>query len=605
MQAVQPFHDGELDVQRTAGTRGVADELGVMISKTTSPFGRSFFEQLRFLVLATVREEQVWVSAAFGPLGFVLAPTTKELVVRLQGCLPCGDVSYDAFESGTPVGMLAIDFLHRRRYRTNGFVALNGADGKMLHLNVTEAFPNCPKYIQRREISAETRELPALVQTTTEKRTKLSESDKALVRASDTFFLGTVCVDTGADVNHRGGLPGFVQVVSDTELRWPDYRGNGLFQSFGNLAQDHRAALLFLDFSTGDLLQMSGHAEVLWGTDRHLAQAAERSVRFSIDSVRFTKGATNYRWNFIDYSMYNPVVPTTMQHKKLETDFPMTVHLVKIVEESPKIKTFRFLAPTYVRFAPGQYATFEFNSLKPEPSATLPLVRTWTLSEVANSATGDVTLEVSVKRKDGGVMSNWLHDHAKPGMTARLLGIGGEMTPFLSEVLGSSVKPSTSDKYLGENAGKLAGVPKQLLLISAGVGITPNVAIVRGIGARSDGTVNASLIPSIVIVHQDGSDEDLPFQRELTRRMRASNGMLRIVNVLSRPKNPRAASSTEENLLRIVGRVNKHVLLEQVSDVVERTIFLCGPLGFMRQVELALTEIGVAPQQIVTEEFNF
>ena len=82
-------------------------------------------------------------------------------------------------------------------------------------------------------------------------------------RGADTFFLGTTNPERGSDTSHRGGAPGFVRVDGD-RLWWPDYPGNNLFNSFGNLAVDPEAALLFFDFDTGRTLQLSGTAEVDW-----------------------------------------------------------------------------------------------------------------------------------------------------------------------------------------------------------------------------------------------------------------------------------------------------------------------------------------------------
>jgi hypothetical protein len=78
-----------------------------------------------------------------------------------------------------------------------------------------------------------------------------------------TFFLGTAHPERGADASHRGGAPGFVRVEGN-QLWWPDYPGNNLFNSFGNLAVNPEAALLFIDFGTGAVLHLSGTASIEW-----------------------------------------------------------------------------------------------------------------------------------------------------------------------------------------------------------------------------------------------------------------------------------------------------------------------------------------------------
>jgi hypothetical protein len=91
----------------------------------------------------------------------------------------------------------------------------------------------------------------------------LSPADAELIRAADTFFLGTTNPERGSDASHRAGRPGFVRVDGD-RIWWPDYPGNKLFNSFGNLAVNPEAALLFPDFGTGRTLYLSGTAEVEW-----------------------------------------------------------------------------------------------------------------------------------------------------------------------------------------------------------------------------------------------------------------------------------------------------------------------------------------------------
>jgi len=107
----------------------------------------------------------------------------------------------------------------------------------------------------------------------------------------------------GADASHRGGLPGFVRVESVNRLVFPDYRGNRMFNTLGNLELSPRAGLLFPDFTTGDALQLSGRAAVLWD-DPRLAEfpGAERLVVFDIEKVVELSEATHLRFQFAGYS---------------------------------------------------------------------------------------------------------------------------------------------------------------------------------------------------------------------------------------------------------------------------------------------------------------
>ncbi|WP_237721067.1 pyridoxamine 5'-phosphate oxidase family protein [Mycolicibacterium phlei] len=96
--------------------------------------------------------------------------------------------------------------------------------------------------------------------------------------AADTLFLGTAHPTRGADASHRGGPPGFIDVTANT-LSWPDYPGNNMFNSLGNLAVDPAAAVLVVDFTTGTTVQVSGTGAIEWsGTDRRVALTVEAVV---------------------------------------------------------------------------------------------------------------------------------------------------------------------------------------------------------------------------------------------------------------------------------------------------------------------------------------
>ena len=93
----------------------------------------------------------------------------------------------------------------------------------------------------------------------------LDDAARALIAAADTFFVASrsrpeVGSGGGLDMSHRGGRPGFVGVHGDT-LAIPDFRGNRFFNTLGNLLGDPRAGLLFVDFASGDLLQLQGRAD--------------------------------------------------------------------------------------------------------------------------------------------------------------------------------------------------------------------------------------------------------------------------------------------------------------------------------------------------------
>jgi predicted pyridoxine 5'-phosphate oxidase superfamily flavin-nucleotide-binding protein len=91
---------------------------------------------------------------------------------------------------------------------------------------------------------------------------ELTDDDIALIRAQSTVWLATVDADGWPDLSYKGGSPGFVEVVGRTELRVPNYDGNGMYRSLGNIKDNGRAALLFVDTTKPWRLRVHGTAVV-------------------------------------------------------------------------------------------------------------------------------------------------------------------------------------------------------------------------------------------------------------------------------------------------------------------------------------------------------
>jgi hypothetical protein len=120
-----------------------------------------------------------------------------------------------------------------------------------------------------------------------------------MISAADTFFIATTSAAGDRDASHRGGNPGFVHVQADGRLSWPDYPGNAMMMTLGNFEQNHAAGLLFLDWSTGAALQLTGIAHTNW-------TAADRESVFLPQEIRFTEPASPLRWSEPEYSRFNP-----------------------------------------------------------------------------------------------------------------------------------------------------------------------------------------------------------------------------------------------------------------------------------------------------------
>ena len=93
-------------------------------------------------------------------------------------------------------------------------------------------------------------------------RTAFTASDTAFIGGTIFFFLATADAEGRPDVSHKGGMPGFVRVTGPSELAFPDYDGNGMFKSLGNVAINPNVALLFIDFERPRRLRINGTATV-------------------------------------------------------------------------------------------------------------------------------------------------------------------------------------------------------------------------------------------------------------------------------------------------------------------------------------------------------
>ncbi|ASU85850.1 pyridoxamine 5-phosphate oxidase [Nocardiopsis gilva YIM 90087] len=294
------YHAGERRVQERAGEVQEAEHAGRSIKSEIPEVAARFLIERRMVVVgAADAEERVWCTALAGPQGFVRAddPTTVRITAGPRPDDPLASV----LSTPTRVGMIALDQERRRRMRVNGRAFRVGGG---LRVQIDQVYANCPKYIQRRIVEGTD---SVSDRHTTTRGTRLTAAQRLLVAAADTFFLATRDTPGDCDASHRGGNPGFVRVRCDQQLSWPDYRGNSMYMSLGNIENAPRAGLLFIDWAQGTLLRLSGTASVDWSAER-VAEfpGAHRVVDFTVTDVAETPAALPLRWGPPDYSPANP-----------------------------------------------------------------------------------------------------------------------------------------------------------------------------------------------------------------------------------------------------------------------------------------------------------
>lgn len=262
---LSPFHTGEQTVQTRAGVREQAEARGQrMLTPELVDAQREFFGRLPFVITSHLDGSgQPIAGLVTGEPGFIHVFPDGRVRVR-RGGTP-SPAAPDTLP-GDPIGLLGIEFERRRRNRINGIVQTQSSDEWTL--TIDQGYGNCPKYISKRPWDARLFGGRYVV----DRSARISARAGKMIRRADAFFIasssgprtdaaGVESGAWGADMSHRGGEPGFVHLDGQL-LSFDDYPGNNLFNTLGNLQQYPRCGLLILDFETGDILQLSGTAEL-------------------------------------------------------------------------------------------------------------------------------------------------------------------------------------------------------------------------------------------------------------------------------------------------------------------------------------------------------
>ena len=310
-----PFHRGELEAQRRAGESLMAAANSPMIGNRIMSGGVSFIREQPMAVIGSRDAEgRLWSSILFGRPGFLdPAPDRRSLQIHIDAeQRDHHDPLWKNVDGNSQVGILVIELATRRRLRINGRLA--SATDSLLTIHVEESFVNCPKYIQRRAIQFESGPTKVLHVGGEQTSDRLQGHQRALIERADTVFVTSAHPKRGLDTSHRGGNAGFIEVLDEKTLCIPDYQGNSMFNTIGNLLVDPRAGLLFPDFEGHGTLQAIGTAEVLWAQPTERDGDTGRSWIFHIDKIRQTPMQAALQAHFIEYSPFNPTTGPNADH---------------------------------------------------------------------------------------------------------------------------------------------------------------------------------------------------------------------------------------------------------------------------------------------------
>lgn len=562
-----PWHAGEKQLQAHVGVAERMEVFGRKVIRSEMPEQhRTFYQQLPFMLYGAVDADgHPWASILEGEPGFAHSPEPG--LLQFRG-LPAVDDPAQ-MSDGSAIGLLGIELHTRRRNRINGHVRAMTAGG--FAVTVDQSFGNCPQYIQLRQF----RSVPLTDPSTRAAQhfNELDDAAKAMIAEADTFFVASyveVDGERSVDVSHRGGQSGFVRVEGN-RLTIPDFAGNLHFNTLGNLLLNPRAGLLFIDFNSGDLLQLSGRTEIiLEGPQVEAFQGAERLWTIDVEQVVRRPAALALRWRFDGVSPTSLLTGTWEQAKarlqaKALGDQWRPLRVARIEAQSHSIRSI-YLEPAdgagLPLFQAGQHLPLRFN-IDGEVH-----IRTYSLS----SAPSDDFFRISVKR-DGRV-STHLHEQIRVGDVLEARAPQGHFT----------VAPHER---------------RPLVLLAAGVGITPLLSMLREVVYQG---LRTRRIRPTWFIQSSRTLGDQPFRRELDRLLEDAGDAVRVVRLLSQPE-PEAMQGEDFDLS---GRIDVALLkdLLTVEDYDQLDFVVCGPGSFTQALYDGLRELNIRDSRIHAETFG-
>ncbi|KAL0573092.1 hypothetical protein V5O48_008863 [Marasmius crinis-equi] len=534
----------------------------------------------------------------------------------------------DDIDKGMLIAGLGIEFTTRRRNKFAGKVRKlkQSEDNRVdIEVFVNESIGNCPKYINVRSLDAHPNTNPRILY----QNKDMSDTDRlpeeviSMIKSVDTVFMGTTYRAKACDksmfpshtgINHRGGLPGWVRVKpSDGRTVYvPDFSGNRLMTSLGNIEATPLAGLTFLNWENGDVLYITGHARNLIGAEvqkvmpmhqRAITEIVVSGFTYVQDAltVRQTPGTKPER------SPYNPPIQYLAEEgngiPRSELDEETKASLVSIEIHSKNVATFTWETTQEVDIQPGQAIILDLNSfladaryqhmLPPKPSSVNdPRIRTWTVSSAHTGPTR--RFQITMKWKDGGTA------------TTTLFTMAHELKDSRPELLRDTKELQLNVRVTGTTGAfslpsAEEGEVKKVLWIAGGVGFTPFISMLKGLSQLSELKATYDIV---FLLSTREPEVLIPIISAIQTKAKETVRLTLIV--FSREKvdmDPSVYDTFEHHSCRLTSQFFAESPL--MTDVMEREGYLCGPVAFEQTVIDGLDSVGVMTTGIHREIFLY
>ncbi|CAE7197005.1 unnamed protein product [Rhizoctonia solani] len=581
---------------------------------------------IAFLPLTTLDSHaRPWVSlvaSKSGKPGFVESPSEVELIINAD--VWEGDPVRDNLKEGKGklVAGVGVEWATRRRNKVAGVVRNVDWDGASmkLDLKVTQTLGNCPKYISIRAVEPSATS-PRVVhhKPTLGQGDRLPDGVIEFIHRADTIFVGTTYVADPSQeetfpshlgTNHRGGRAGYVRVRKDgLTLVVPDYSGNRFMNSLGNVQATPLAGITILDFSTGDILYLTGRAQNVF----------DQPAREIMDRTSLLTLVTTTGYTFVQNAMpvrqvrgtqsvpspYSPPIRYLLEEKpKGNVEDGTTLLLERIQLHSSDLATFTFTPSTNVQVKPGQAAIIdttqfvgarEYAHMASQSGQELSLnddgIRTWTVSGQSPSG----ALQLTMREKPGGYV------------TGRLFAVAKKMGQMAPRLLEDARPVGLQVSLVGIDGDfMLPSEGKKLLWVAGGVGITPFLAMLKGMaqGGQSWDVV------LVLAVRRSDVEAFSQLVSDAVSQLGSASVKLRVVLYSSGLKDLPVDFGTLPDGTKVPvaihgSRVAQNDLASEEVDAKGREVYVCGSLEMEELAIKGLQLVGVDPKSVHRENFAY